>query len=70
MLVQGVIDMSMSFDFGVQLLWIQCCRYVVVQTCSCGEMQYCRYAVVLACSCLGMQLLGHAVVLARSYAGV
>ena len=40
---------------------MQCCRYVVVQTCSCAGMQLCRQAVVLACSVLQMfryQLLG------------
>ena len=50
MLVQGVIDMSMSFDFGVQLWWD-----AVLQVCSCADMQLCWHAVVLACSCAGMQ---------------
>ena len=44
MLVQGVIDMSMSFDFGMQ-----CCRYVVVVGCSCAGMQLCRHVVCCIC---------------------
>ena len=54
MLVQGVIDMSMSFDFGVQLWWD-----AVLQVCSCAVKQLCWRAVVwravvLACSVLQM----------------